>query len=55
MDLCVREFHDQPVVFIVAQKAYSKAGSVAEEVLGTMRTVVAFGAEEKSISRFAAE
>lgn len=35
-----------------AQKAYSKAGSVAEEVLGSIRTVAAFGAEEKSILRY---
>lgn len=32
-------------------KAYSKAGAVAEEVLSSIRTVVAFGAQEKEIQR----
>lgn len=36
---------------VAAQRAYSKAGSVAEEVLGSVRTVAAFGAEQKSILR----
>eukprot|EP01050_Picozoa_sp_SAG11_P030291 SAG11_NODE_8896_length_965_cov_0.998845_1_plen_68_part_00 len=31
-----------------ASKAYAKAGGVAEENLGNMRTVVAFGGEEKA-------
>lgn len=31
--------------------AYSKAGAVAEEVLSSIRTVVAFGAQEKEIQR----
>lgn len=31
--------------------AYSKAGAVAEEVLSSIRTVVAFGAQEKEIER----
>ncbi|CAH2055806.1 unnamed protein product, partial [Iphiclides podalirius] len=33
-------------------KAYSIAGVVAEEVLGSIRTVVAFGGEEKEIKRY---
>nr|KAF6417727.1 ATP binding cassette subfamily B member 5 [Rousettus aegyptiacus] len=33
-------------------KAYSKAGAVAEEVLSSIRTVVAFGAQEKEIQRY---
>ncbi|XP_073754679.1 ATP-binding cassette sub-family B member 5 isoform X5 [Callorhinus ursinus] len=32
--------------------AYSKAGAVAEEVLSSVRTVVAFGAQEKEIQRY---
>ncbi|XP_072639930.1 ATP-binding cassette sub-family B member 5 isoform X6 [Canis lupus baileyi] len=32
--------------------AYSKAGAVAEEVLSSIRTVVAFGAQEKEIQRY---
>ena len=31
--------------------AYSKAGAVAEEVLSSIRTVIAFGAQEKEIQR----
>lgn len=34
-------------------KAYSIAGVVAEEVLASIRTVVAFGGEEKEINRSA--
>lgn len=33
-------------------KAYSKAGSVAEEVLGSIRTVIAFGGEKKELNRY---
>lgn len=33
-------------------KAYSKAGSVAEEVLGSIRTVIAFGGEKKELERY---
>lgn len=33
-------------------KAYSSAGSVAEEVLGSIRTVVAFGGQEKELERY---
>lgn len=33
-------------------KAYSFAGSVADEVLGAIRTVVAFGGENKEIARY---
>lgn len=32
--------------------AYAKAGAVAEEVLSGIRTVVAFGGEEKESIRF---
>ena len=32
--------------------AYAKAGAVAEEVLSSIRTVVAFGGEEKESERF---
>ncbi|XP_044148635.1 ATP-binding cassette sub-family B member 5-like isoform X4 [Bufo gargarizans] len=32
--------------------AYAKAGSVAEEVLSSIRTVVAFGGQEKEIQRY---
>lgn len=35
-------------------KAYGKAGSVAEEVLSSIRTVAAFGAEEKEAERYGA-
>ena len=31
--------------------AYAKAGSIAEEVLGSIRTVVAFGGEKKECER----
>ena len=31
--------------------AYAKAGSVAEEVLSSVRTVVAFGGEKKELAR----
>ncbi|XP_041487598.1 bile salt export pump [Microtus oregoni] len=33
-------------------KAYAKAGSVAEEVISSMRTVAAFGGENKEIERY---
>ncbi|XP_015512051.1 multidrug resistance protein homolog 49 isoform X1 [Neodiprion lecontei] len=33
--------------------AYGQAGNVAEEVLGAIRTVVAFGGEKKEVSRYA--
>lgn len=33
-------------------KSYSLAGSVAEEVLGSIRTVVAFGGEKKELDRY---
>jgi len=32
-------------------KAYAKAGSVAEEVLSAIRTVVSFGGQEKECAR----
>ena len=34
-------------------EAYAKAGAVAEEVLGAIRTVVAFGGQEKESLRLA--
>ena len=33
------------------QNAYASAGAVAEEVLSSIRTVVAFGGEEKEAER----
>lgn len=33
-------------------QSYSSAGSVAEEVLGSIRTVIAFGGETKEIERY---
>ncbi|KAM4705168.1 ATP-dependent translocase ABCB1-like [Rhinophrynus dorsalis] len=33
-------------------KAYAKAGAVAEEVLGAIRTVIAFGGQKKEIERY---
>lgn len=33
-------------------QAYSKAGAVAEEVLSSIQTVIAFGAQEKEIQRY---
>lgn len=32
--------------------AYAKAGSIAEEVLSSIRTVAAFGGERKEIARY---
>lgn len=37
-----------------SQKAYGRAGAVAEEVLSSIRTVVSFNAEEKEMQRYAA-
>eukprot|EP00118_Oscarella_pearsei_P021466 m.241042 g.241042 ORF g.241042 m.241042 type:complete len:1331 (+) comp40199_c0_seq19:2286-6278(+) len=37
------------------QKAYAQAGSVAEEVISCVRTVVAFGGEEKEAERYKCE
>uniref|UniRef100_A0A8C6YPP8 Phosphatidylcholine translocator ABCB4-like n=1 Tax=Nothoprocta perdicaria TaxID=30464 RepID=A0A8C6YPP8_NOTPE len=34
------------------QAAYAKAGAVAEEVLSSIRTVIAFGGQEKEIKRY---
>jgi ATP-binding cassette subfamily B (MDR/TAP) protein 1 len=33
-------------------KSYSSAGTVAEEVLGSIRTVAAFSGEEKELERY---
>lgn len=35
-------------------KAYAKAGAVADEVLSAIRTVAAFGGEEKEAERYVA-
>ena len=32
-------------------KAYGKAGAIAEEVLSSIRTVVAFGGQQKEVKR----
>ena len=32
--------------------AYAKAGSIAEEVLSSIRTIAAFGGEEKEYNRY---
>ena len=34
------------------QVQYARAGAVAEEVLGSIRTVVAFGGEQKEYNRY---
>ena len=34
------------------QNIYGKAGAIAEEVLSSIRTVIAFGGEEKEIARY---
>ena len=34
------------------QSAYAAAGAIAEEVLSSIRTVVAFGGEEKEAARY---
>jgi ATP-binding cassette subfamily B (MDR/TAP) protein 1 len=33
-------------------QAYAKAGAVAEEVLAAIRTVIAFGGQQKELERF---
>jgi hypothetical protein len=35
-------------------QAYAKAGRVAEEALGAIRTVAAFGGEEKEVEKYVA-
>ena len=35
------------------QEAYAKAGGIAEEVISSIRTVVAFGGEHKEMERYA--
>ena len=37
------------------QSAYAKAGAIAEEVFSSIRTVVAFGGEEKEARRYGKE
>ena len=34
------------------QKAYAEAGGLAEEIIGAIRTVIAFGGEKHEASRF---
>ena len=36
-------------------KAYAKAGAIAEEVLGAIRTVVAFGGQNKECERLVSQ
>ena len=36
------------------QKEYAGAGAIAEEVLSSIRTVVAFGGEYKEVKRYVA-
>ena len=36
-------------------KVYAKAGAIAEEALGSIRTVVAFGGEKKEVENYASE
>ena len=33
-------------------KAYAKAGAIAEEVLGALRTVYSFGGQKKEVERY---
>ena len=40
---------------VAEQKHYATAGSIAEEVLSAIRTVVAFGTESKETARSVAE
>ncbi|XP_035317261.1 ATP-binding cassette sub-family B member 5 isoform X1, partial [Cricetulus griseus] len=52
-DIC--ELNTRMMVMSLTSKeldAYSKAGAVAEEVLSSIRTVTAFGAQEKEIQRY---
>lgn len=42
----------QSILTNLELKSYSIAGAVAEEVLGAIRTVVAFGGEEKEVQRY---
>ncbi|RWS15751.1 ABC transporter: subfamily ABCB/MDR-like protein [Dinothrombium tinctorium] len=42
----------QATVTIQETAAYGKSGSIAEEVLSAIRTVVAFGGEEKEVNRY---
>ena len=37
------------------QTAYARAGAVAEEVFSSIRTVVAFGGEQKEVQRYGGE
>lgn len=37
------------------QSAYARAGAVAEEVFSSIRTVIAFGGEEKEAQRYGSE
>lgn len=37
------------------QSAYARAGAIAEEVLSSIRTVMAFGGEQKEVQRYGGE
>jgi ATP-binding cassette subfamily B (MDR/TAP) protein 1 len=37
------------------QDAYAKAGSIAEQIITGIRTVVAFGGEQSAVKRYVAE
>jgi len=41
----------QATMVVKEQKAYGGASSVAEEVFGSIKTVMAFGAENKEVER----
>ena len=41
----------QGSMVVKEQKAYSEASGVAEEVFGSIKTVIAFGGEEKAVAR----
>jgi ATP-binding cassette subfamily B (MDR/TAP) protein 1 len=41
-------------IAVVTNKAYSKAGAIAEECLGGIRTVVSLGGQEREVSRYKA-
>ena len=50
--LCFLSFHQLTSTFTSSElNAYAKAGAVAEEVLGAIRTVVAFGGQQKELVR----
>jgi len=42
-------------IAVISNIAYSKAGAIAEECLGAIRTVVSLGGQEKELARYRAE